>query len=516
MAKTKISITLIKEGFTIKDVLKSGTSSILLPDGNKLFYKKNIENRPEWLDSFLGEDAPDNRSLKSKSVSAVIFYLVEVEQDHERLFAITFGFGRTLLNTMVTEERFGLITTLNTIDADKLRSIDTNTLDINPLKNRIQSGNLVGIDIFNVDKDKELLKSITGKATTDWYDCTMSGSDSLSVVTEFTYKNIKPFLLKCYEQYNADAYRRHFKWIDQMRQVVNGHLIRELTEKLLAILNSDDYSSLFFSVPEIVDWKNADRFQIGDSELYDDVDIELLKENYPKGFKKTTIRKNTLSLIDENGNRKQWWPLIRCISADFEYQDQRYLLNDGIWYKLHRDFVEAINTYYRETAITKDLELSDYNINSEATYNDTAAKEHPDILCLMDRKLKRIGGDPIEVCDLYSKDKRLIHVKHYTGSSVLSHLFNQGLVSAESIFDKTFRSKVQNKLKEGFEIAAGNEFKASDYEVVFVIAKNDVKRNELPEIPFFSKVTFRNVANKLKMYGYKVSIMGIPYTYVAP
>ena len=44
MAKTKISITLIKEGFTIKDVLKSGTSSILLPDGNKLFYKKNIEN----------------------------------------------------------------------------------------------------------------------------------------------------------------------------------------------------------------------------------------------------------------------------------------------------------------------------------------------------------------------------------------------------------------------------------------------------------------------------------------
>lgn len=37
-----------------------------------------------------------------------------------------------------------------------------------------------------------------------------------------------------------------------------------------------------------------------------------------------------------------------------------------------------------------------------------------------------------------------------------------------------------------------------------------------PDIPFFSKVSFRSVSSRLKHYGFKVSIKGINRTYRDP
>lgn len=50
----------------------------------------------------------------------------------------------------------------------------------------------------------------------------------------------------------------------------------------------------------------------------------------------------------------------------------------------------------------------------------------------MDRQLISYGGGAsrIEFCDVLSDSGQRIHVKQYSGSSVMSHLFNQGLVSA--------------------------------------------------------------------------------------
>ena len=50
---------------------------------------------------------------------------------------------------------------------------------------------------------------------------------------------------------------------------------------------------------------------------------------------------------------------------------------------------------------------------------------------------------------------------------------------------------------------------ALGYEVIFAIAKDNLEERERPEIPFFSKVSFRSVSSRLKHYGFKVSIKGI-------
>ena len=131
------------------------------------------------------------------------------------------------------------------------------------------------------------------------------------------------------------------------------------------------------------------------------------------------------------------------------------------------------------------------------------------------QKTIMVGGTPIEFCDVYTRQKQFVHVKKYSSSAVLSHLFFQGLVSAESFFDQQFRISVNTKLTRDFTVEVDDSIKAEDYEVVYVIAREGARKNQRPNMPFFSKVAFRNVSKRLKRYGFKVSITGIPYTYVA-
>lgn len=59
-----------------------------------------------------------------------------------------------------------------------------------------------------------------------------------------------------------------------------------------------------------------------------------------------------------------------------------------------------------------------------------------------------MGKSSIEVCDILTKDKELIHVKKNGSSSNLSHLFNQAAVSGETLLDSKFRKEANNKISK--------------------------------------------------------------------
>ncbi|MNL25884.1 hypothetical protein D3C87_1473840 [compost metagenome] len=120
---------------------------------------------------------------------------------------------------------------------------------------------------------------------------------------------------------------------------------------------------------------------------------------------------------------------------------------------------------------------------------------------------------PIELCDLLTKDKKLIHVKHRKGGSAgLSHLFAQGSVSAEVMLgDRAFRKEARKVLRRishsAHELIPIDGLKSSDYEVVFLIlgdANSSVKEN----LPFFSKVNLTLAFENLSQRGYEVKIAG--------
>lgn len=190
------------------------------------------------------------------------------------------------------------------------------------------------------------------------------------------------------------------------------------------------------------------------------------------------------------------------------------MLNDGKWYKVATTFVEEINNYYGRAQLSENEEFPPYGQVTEEQYNIEASRDNN--RCNMDRKLISYGGNQIEFCDLYSLNKKFIHIKKYTGSAVLSHLFFQGLVSAECFFNKDFRMLVNQKMDQlnydvRFHVEETDRIDTHNYEVIFAIAKKEGVVNGIkPNIPFFSKVSFKTVSSRLLNYGYNVSLSFLP------
>ena len=169
-----------------------------------------------------------------------------------------------------------------------------------------------------------------------------------------------------------------------------------------------------------------------------------------------------------------------------------------------------------------ELHLEESRLNEdEGSYNERVANVDRDHRLIMDKRLVKPseGQDSIEFCDIYTTNKELVHVKRYSGSATLSHLFNQGLVSGELLIQQDFRSRINAKLEEigrdtehrelnAWEVEQNDrDFHRGDYKVIYAIITES--EGERPSIPFFSKVAFRHVCRRLQDYGYNVYLMKI-------
>jgi uncharacterized protein (TIGR04141 family) len=149
----------------------------------------------------------------------------------------------------------------------------------------------------------------------------------------------------------------------------------------------------------------------------------------------------------------------------------------------------------------------------EADFNKAATLNLSPAL-LMDAKniTARSQTTSIELCDILTADKRLIHVKRDFGSSDLSHLFSQGFVSARLLQeDLVFREAAGIKVAE---LAAGDTFafigasdlQTSEFEVIFAIVAKWQGRSPSKALPFFSKVNLDRTVRELLIRGYRVSL----------
>ena len=260
-----------------------------LPDGNTLYYKVLPERSPKWVKNFFGDNIPDDEPFKSKSTSAVILYEIAMPENTSRIFAVCFGYGRSLLNSNVLERRFGLLVTLNAVKPDLLRSIDINTLDSIPLNSRVQSSNLASIDNFNIDVEKDLLKSVAGISEQDNVGGLLSGTDSLSLSTENKYDDMSEILRSCYELYKSEQYKDNFEWVDQIQAIKDKELIEGLDIEMLSKLNAVNNENIWISLPEIIDWNTTDCFKLKSDERYSDINIDILKSEYGENL--STIKR---------------------------------------------------------------------------------------------------------------------------------------------------------------------------------------------------------------------------------
>lgn len=503
----KISIYLLKKGFSPENILKKKDyDSIVLNMGNIFYYDRSHTYKPSWINGFF-EGKLNNLELFTQSSKGVYFVKVNIDSE-DKFFSIPFGYGHTMFEKLYCEDDFGLKIVLNLVD--KIRKIEKRTLSSEP-KNTIEQLSKIGeISDFGIDIEQDLLEEVTGKPKDNYFGKNLvTGKVAFSASVKIDISNIEEFLKKCFEYYKKDDYKKRFAFVDQVKEIKD---VDEWNTKLLNQLkNGDDESvKVWMAIPEIIEWEDVAGFSYSDKKenLVDDILIEDFKKSltdYQKNNLSVDLLKNKKISCFKSSSDDEYtnWAAFRCFYCEITKDGRKILLNNGKWYEIAKDFVEEVERRYKDT-ITNSLGISfiDCEKNQhEDKYNEQLAKNLNGVL--MDRKNISYGGgsSSVEFCDVYDeKNKRFIHVKNYYSSSALSHLFAQGQVSGQMFLsDKKFRQKVKQKEKM-ISLNPDIDPNPSDYKIVFGIISESEKDLNLP---FFSKVNFKNVKGLLNTFGYK-------------
>lgn len=512
-----LSIFLVKPAFSTSDqVLDSEgcNAPIDVPiagyGSGKLFVKKTAPSPPKWTALFKGHI--DLHDVLVPGVAAAFFIKID-----ERCFVLTFGQGgRHLIKDDVFEERFGLLCALNSVDPKSFRCVDVQSLDAIQSHTRIQSGQETTPDQFGLDIEQDMLKAIVGSPLNLALGSRMTGSDSLSVSVKMDLSDL-PFLLNEYRlKFEADLSAQDHQWVNNVSMTKSAQLISKLEATLNDKLCAGDFQGIWLSIPEIIDWTMVKGFMYthGRGEVHPDINWE--------GFRKT-VKAGTIIDLDLLRTRQvhcadadhkkvfKSWPVYKCLYAEVDLAASKFILNDGQWFSVAVDFIERTNADFSSIPFSV-LNLPEYRGGGEGAYNQEVAAAEATRYALLDAKPISHGGGhgQIEVCDLFSIDKELIHVKIYGKSSVFSHLFSQGFVSGQLIqIDSAFREKVRASLTTPFvELIQVQQRPAHDEFTVVYAVISEAEGDGL-HLPFFSRVNLNNTRKILKGYGYKVELLKI-------
>jgi uncharacterized protein (TIGR04141 family) len=509
------TIHLIKPNLAITDLISpsttDGVQDLRLRIGGvdaRLLLQPKTPSPPTWAEFFEPYVTQAQLGLVSQSAALLLV------PASSRLFAISFGLGRYLLSDDATEKRFGLITTLNSVPSNAIRSIDKASFDSLHRHTRTQANKLATPQEFGLDIEQDLLRAITGVPNDMALGSMMSGYDGLRINVNVTIDQLPALLSDILRQYKSVAYKANFPWIENIAAITDKAATTRLDNQLVSTLNARRYDSIQLVLPEILDWTRIAGFAYGKGRsqlLHADIDIKQwgIERNASSDADLESLHTAAVSAMTDHWEPSYSWSVYRCLYAEIRDQGEDYVFSAGSWYRIQRDFVATVNEGLSRLPIYAG-QLPTCNFSTEAAYNEALAKSDP-ALCLMDRKLIYRGGgrSSIEFCDVFSKSGDLLHLKWYGGSAVLSHLFSQAYVSGELLAsDADFRVLVNAKLPTSHRIARPKTRPdVSKYRVVFGII--GFERN-ITQLPFFSRVNLRSVAARLSGIGYQVAFAGIP------
>ena len=515
-SKADLNIYLAKtEVKNPRDILKDATAlnSITLSvtgiNPCTLFVKNTFSNIPRWA-KFFSPDVPAQEFGRNSSTAAVLF-----AKTGSAIFILTFGQGRHLVDSGKIEMNFGLRAALNLLDVSSIRSIDKASFEQYPTQTREQTGIATELQYFGLNIERDLLRAITGTPNDESFGKRISGMDSLKLSVEIELNELASLLKRVLTAYKDNAYKNGgFAWVDHIGQVKDKTLHEALDTEIVNRINSRHFDHIWLSVPEIIDWDRVVRFkyfETASSPRYYDIRISEFLDSFKGNSIDThSLKQRRIFCIDAEDMIVYEGPVYRFVYAEVNYHSDIYVLNNGNWYKVNRGFAEQVNGFFSRVP-KYGKTLPNYDDDTEGDYNKRVANEDPNSFVLLDKKNIRVTGavSPVEPCDLYRNGNEFIHVKRYGGSSVLSHLFNQGLVSGE-LFQREpeFRKSLNSKLPTKFKLTNPNDRpNRNDYQVVFaIISESD---EDSLNIPFFSKISLKHVLSRLQDSGFLVALAKI-------
>lgn len=509
----------------------------------KTYVYQSIPTPPSWVKyiktatSTAGATQIDAFIKSTSTFSGIIALPIA---SSKRFAILTFGYGKSLISYKKVEQFFGRNVVLNAAGHSKIKSIKSQSYDSQPRHRQDQASISTALHEFSLDLESEILQKLTAEMNSDILDnekissehlgLTLTGYDSLTLNCSLEIPKLFPLLKLLVKLFSSTSYKKALPEIDTFAPEKDEDKITQLNEILISKIRALDLEGIHITVPYILDYSEYSIFSIkgfgkiedgtfnptfptvdefvsvlSEKNLLEKLNIETLEEKYK------LVCKSSIS-----DDRNKYPNLYRCLSTEVEYDNDLYSIMDGKWFKIEKSFYKKMIKYTNSHVKLDAVNLDNFDkevFKQEEDYNIAQAEKHGH-LCY-DRKTITLNGQgSIEVCDLLTQNNGLIHVKRYTGSSDLSHLFAQGFVSIKSLsgddaFMNDFLKQLPRNRKAGFKKAIKNRKSSVVYVVLFEQMPTKVADKKIENLPIFSIVNLYKHCKAIKNLGYDVKIQMI-------
>jgi len=535
-----LTFRLLRKGKSIDDAVSetfSGDSDRALArvpwvpiDGAELVYGQIYSNPPGWAD-FLAEGVEEPLSrMFTGGAGAILFVPVG-----GRTLAVNFGHIHIALDDDAFERQFGLKVTLNSVPATNIRTLDLATPDAVTFQKRVQASRDSDIGSFGIDEFRDLARVAGGTPGDFKFGSFVAGKDALSLTSKIEVDDLRDKCKEVLRVFNLTTYKNEFAWVDNLKPVVEKDRIEKLDLQLLKAvqeLRSGKSADLHLAPPEIVNYVDGNEIHYNgfgsNGRTFNSLEInDYVSELNRCSFGSKLTNADAISAIKSNhkvaakpaGEEKfsERWKLYDCFvleaSLTIGMVTSFYVLFAGNWFEVDSSFKSKIDNFYSSLPKVTVIGPTTTANNEEDLIAQIEATRS-DLIKLDRTKLNPAGTRYafLEPCDFFSDQRQFIHLKDGKSSGPISHLWMQGVVSAESfVNDQTFRQKLRttaltlNRTIGSLLPTAIQRVKRDDYKIVFGVMKTRTASGGL-ELPFFSKVSLRTAVERLKNMDFEVGL----------
>lgn len=473
----KFSVRLLKQGKTFVDACKDNANLDLVShDDIYSVYLVQENTHIPWWKEYLGIQ----ECLSNKNNSAIL-----TVNTQGRIFVYTFGFAHNKLKQDCFEENFGFLVTINSIDGEKLKSIDAYSPASNTKQKRVVSSILSNIYEYDFNDSQDLVQKLSGIVKTEYKELftNPTGMDSLSMHSKMSKSEMENVSKKLLDRFHSNDFEKdpYLKNINKVNKA-SVQQIKELNDILIDKLRKGNFSDIYMADFEILDFGLFYSYKFDDNEFFD-LFIEKISFGSDLTLEKLKSLKISVLKTADDPHPIQW-SLYKCLVFDYK----NTFLSKGAIYEIKQDFLSEVDNFIDEYKIPNFLPRANLD-ESEGNYNERIHNNDKG-LYLLDRMCPNIEGhSKVEICDIYNRDhQQFIHIKKAESSSSLSHLWSQGIVSEQ------LANSNNPQYIDKFQKVAGETLPKKRKVYYGIIKKTE-------QLPIFSKISLYNSIKVLKSMG---------------
>ena len=494
-----------------------------------IYRRQGNYKKPDWAERLRKTTGIDIADKLLDTLSQGASVLIPVTKNKKNyMFILNYATGHFSIKKSVINKYFGIyIAHKELVDGNaSIKRGKSREISSNPINKDRMFGKSINDENFNIMlEDNEVVREVTAyaKDKKQFYHAMVGSYSSLNITLNYeldedeeyiTLEKLKDSLCKLIDIYDSVTdvdKKKLFKGLAPVE--ITDEMKNTISEKLSSNLND-----FFFFEPETdIGLAQIANFKIGKVE-YTDFDINKYAENQELTYQR--LENDNVTILDDNGNELKKWNLLDCLYGEFESNGNVYFISHGELFDINRDkyndikenvasivdnsFSLSLDGVNRANQNIKNcIDAGTQRVRKEYCYNKELSSELSAELLDDANKHIVVYDNQIEVCDVFiPQEKIFIHSKIRRGPDSLSHLFTQGIVSANAYaqtpgrYVEAVNSKIQDTAKH-----IDCNWQGSTVRYIILTSRKTEKK-----LPFFAKMHLNNVINDLRSKNFNVKL----------